>query len=160
LTANRPPNIDPYDLPSPRLSTVLIRLYFQHFYPILPIFYQRQLSSSLDDPAEPISPLLLNAIYAVASRVCDDVAVRSDPTRPETAGEVFFERAKCLLDSQYDIPRISTVQALLLLSSHQQGTMKSARAWLYSGMVRPFPFDLPQCYCMKKETNNPFTAFL
>ncbi|KAI8334368.1 fungal-specific transcription factor domain-containing protein [Chlamydoabsidia padenii] len=143
IAANhRPTTIDPYDLPSPRLSTILIRLYFQHFYPVLPIFYQRQLSSSLDDPAEPISPLLLNAIYAVASRVCDDVEVRSDPARPETAGEVFFERAKCLLDSQYDIPRISTVQALLLLSSHQQGTMKSARAWLYSGMAFRMALDL------------------
>ncbi|KAI8098929.1 fungal-specific transcription factor domain-containing protein, partial [Halteromyces radiatus] len=137
-----PPNVDPYELPSSELSTTLIRLYFRYFYPVLPIFYKQQLSSSMDDPAEPISPLLLNAIYAVASRVCDDIEIRSDPTRPETAGDIFFERAKYLLDSHYDIPRVSTVQALLLLASHQQGTMKSARAWLYSGMAFRMALDL------------------
>ncbi|ORZ15693.1 fungal-specific transcription factor domain-domain-containing protein, partial [Absidia repens] len=138
----RSANIDPYELPSPQLSTKLVRLYLEHFYPVLPMFYKRQLSSSLDDPAEPISPLLLNAIYAVASRICDDVETRSDPASQETSGEIFFERAKCLLDSHYDIPRISTVQALLLLSIHQQGTMKSARAWLYSGMAFRMALDL------------------
>ncbi|CAO3650301.1 unnamed protein product [Cunninghamella blakesleeana] len=135
--------VDPNELPPSDLSTTLVRAYFKYFYPFLPIFYKQQLSSSLDDPAEPISPLLLNAIYALASRVIDDdIRVRSDPNQPETAGDPFFERAKFLLDSYYDIPKISTVQALLLLSSHQQGMRKSARAWLYSGMAFRMALDL------------------
>lgn len=131
-------DVDPLELPPKDLSEHLIVLYFSYFYPFLPLFYKRQLFSTVDYPnpaMSPISPLLLNAIYAVASRISPDVRVRSDPALPDTAGDVYFERAEKLLDESYDTPSISTVQALLLLASHQHGRMKSARAWLYSGMV-------------------------
>jgi hypothetical protein len=136
--ANRSDHADPLELPPKDLSEHLIVLYFNHFYPFLPLFYKRQLFSTVDHPnpaMAPISPLLLNAIYAVASRISPDVRVRSDPASPDTAGDVYFERAEMLLDDSYDTPSISTVQALLLLAGHQHGRMKSARAWLYSGMV-------------------------
>ncbi|KAI9268085.1 fungal-specific transcription factor domain-containing protein [Phascolomyces articulosus] len=134
--------LDPLELPPKDLSRHLINLYFEHFYPILPLFYKKRLTSSLNSPLEPISPLLLNAIYAVASRVSPDVRVRTDPASPDTAGDVFFERAKRLLDDYYDVPRISTVQALLLLATHQHGTMKYVRGWLYSGMAFRMALDL------------------
>ncbi|KAL9548642.1 hypothetical protein MBANPS3_005597 [Mucor bainieri] len=140
---NRSDNVDPLELPPKDLSEHLIRLYFKHFYPFLPLFYKRQLFSTIDHPAmEPVAPLLLNAIYAVASRISPDVRVRSDPASPDTAGDVFFERAEKLLDESYDTPSISTVQALVLLASHQHGAMKSARAWLYSGMAFRMAQDL------------------
>lgn len=132
--SNKYSNTDPFELPPSDLSEHLIDLYMTHFYPVLPMFYKRRLICSRF-PLEPISPLLLNAIYAIASRVTPDERVRSDISSPDTAGDVFFERAKCLLDDYYDTPRISTVQALLLMASHQMGAMKAARAWLYSGMV-------------------------
>jgi hypothetical protein len=130
-------NTDPLELPPNDLSEHLVVLYLTHFYPVLPMFYKRRLVSA-GNPQETISPLLLNAIYAIASRVTPEERVRSDPSAPDTAGDIFFERAKCLLDDYYDTPRISTVQALLLMASHQMGAMKAARAWLYSGMVRYF----------------------
>ncbi|KAI9492146.1 fungal-specific transcription factor domain-containing protein [Zychaea mexicana] len=134
--------LDPFELPPKDLSRHLINLYFEHFYPVLPLFYKKRLTSSLNSPLEPISPLLLNAIYAVASRVSPDVRVRADPASADTAGDVFFERAKRLLDDYYDVPRISTVQALLLLATHQHGTMKYVRGWLYSGMAFRMAQDL------------------
>lgn len=134
-------NVDPLELPEKELSEHLIVLYFTHFYPVLPLFYKKRLVGRLT-PHEPISPLLLNAIYAIASRVTPDERVRSDPNSPDTAGDIFFERAKCLLDDYYDTPRISTVQALLLMASHQMGAMKAARAWLYSGMAFRMAQDL------------------
>jgi hypothetical protein len=133
---NQSTDVNPLELPPKDLSEHLLRLYFKHFYPFLPLFYKRQLFSTVDNPTvDPVAPLLLNAIYAVASRISPDVRVRSDPNSPDTAGDLFFDRAEKLLDESYDTPRISTVQALLLLASHQHGAMKSARAWLYSGMV-------------------------
>lgn len=129
--------VNPLELPPKDLSEHLVLLYLTHFYPVLPMFYKKRLVCSLS-PLEPISPLLLNAIYAIASRVSPDERVRSDPNSPDTAGDIFFERAKCLLDDYYDTPRISTVQALLLMASHQMGAMKAARAWLYSGMVNSY----------------------
>ncbi|KAG0192448.1 hypothetical protein DFQ28_009173 [Apophysomyces sp. BC1034] len=134
--------LSPLELPPNDLSMHLIKLYFKYFYPMLPLFYKKRLYSPMVQPIEPVSPLLLNAIYAVASRISPDVRVRSDPTSADTAGDVFFERAKCLLDDYYDLPRISTVQALLLLATHQHGAMKSARAWLYSGMAFRMAQDL------------------
>ncbi|CDS06862.1 hypothetical protein LRAMOSA09387 [Lichtheimia ramosa] len=144
-TCERPPvrkSLDPYELPPKDLSRHLLNQYFEYFYPSLPLFYKKRLTSSLNSPLEPISPLLLNAIYAVASRISPDVRTRSDPDAPDTAGEIFFERARSLLDDYYDVPRISTVQALLLLAIHQHGTMKYARGWLYSGMAFRMALDL------------------
>ncbi|ORX47777.1 hypothetical protein DM01DRAFT_1292516 [Hesseltinella vesiculosa] len=135
-------SVDPFELPPSDLSTDLIVAYFEHFYPILPMFYKQRLSSSLDEPAMAISPLLLNAIYCLASRVSNDPRVIAEPGKPESAGELYFERAKLLLDNYYDVPSISTVQALLLLACHQQGTMKSARAWLYGGLAFRMALDL------------------
>lgn len=135
-------SLDPLELPPKDLSLHLIRLYFKHFYPVLPLFYKKHLTSSMDPVSQDISPLLLNAIYAVASRMSPDVRVRTDPNLSDTAGDIFFERAKCLLDDYYDVPRISTVQALLLLASHQQGAMRTPRAWLYSGMAFRMAQDL------------------
>lgn len=133
---HRSNDVNPLELPPKDLSEHLLRLYFKHFYPFLPLFYKRQLFSTVDNPTiDPVAPLLLNAIYAVASRISPDMRVRSDQNSPDTAGDIFFDRAEKLLDESYDKPSISTVQALLLLASHQHGAMKSARAWLYSGMV-------------------------
>ncbi|ORX45499.1 hypothetical protein DM01DRAFT_299698 [Hesseltinella vesiculosa] len=131
--------VDPYTLPPSDLSSHLLKLYFDHFYPFLPLFYKKQLICPQD---KTLSPLLLNSIYAVASRLSEDARVRSDPDDPDTAGELFYERAKRLLDDDYDVPRISTVQALILLSSHQQGASRTARSWLYSGMAFRMALDL------------------
>ncbi|KAI9363282.1 fungal-specific transcription factor domain-containing protein [Pilaira anomala] len=134
---------DPTQLPPKDLSQHLVGLYFDHFYPFLPLFYKRDLTASTTNTEnKTISPLLLNSIYAVASRISPDIRVRSDPASPDTAGDVYFERAEKLLDESYDLPSISTVQALLLLASHQHGRMKSARAWLYSGMAFRMAQDL------------------
>lgn len=127
--------LDPLAMPPKDLSFDLISLYFAHFYPVLPMFYKKRLTLPQDGPADAVSPLLVNAIYAVASRISPDTRVRADPSSPDTAGDVFFECAKRLLDDYYDVPRISTVQALLLMAMHQHGMLKGPRAWLYSGMV-------------------------
>ncbi|OBZ86157.1 Cutinase transcription factor 1 alpha [Choanephora cucurbitarum] len=133
----RSANINSFELPPKDLSEHLVQLYFKHFYPFLPLFYKRQLC-----PKDAVTPLLMNAIYAVASRISPDARVRSDPEASETAGDIFFERAEKLLDESYDTPSISTIQALLLLASHQHGAMKSAKAWLYSGMAFRMAQDL------------------
>ncbi|KAI7852440.1 fungal-specific transcription factor domain-containing protein [Circinella umbellata] len=142
-TLNKPSApLDKLELPPRDLSMHLIRTYFKHYYPVLPMFYKRLLHSSIDPPSDNISPLLLNAIYAIASRVSPDLRVRSDPNSPDTAGDIFFERAKLLLDDYYDTPKISTVQALLLMACHQHGAMNSPRAWLYSGLAFRMAQDL------------------
>ncbi|KAI8342082.1 fungal-specific transcription factor domain-containing protein [Chlamydoabsidia padenii] len=127
--------IDPFELPPRDLSEKLLDLYFTHFYTLLPIIHKDSFWESYHSTNNPPSRLLLNAIYAVASRICSDERVRTSPDQPTTAGDVFFERARILLDFEYDDFKVSTVQSLLLMSSHQNGALKSIRGWIYSGMA-------------------------
>lgn len=133
--------VDPFEMPPKDLSDHLLDLYFTHFYSFLPILHKKSFLEALHDDNKPSPPpLLLNAIYAVASRISPDERVRSDPSKPETAGDVFFERARMLLDLEWDNFRVYTVQSLLLMSSHQNGALKTTRGWLYSGMVNAITF--------------------
>ncbi|CAO3625769.1 unnamed protein product [Mucor hiemalis] len=128
--------VDPFDMPPKDLSDHLLELYFRYFYPLLPIVHKKSFMEAVnnDDVSSP-PPILLNAIYAVASRVSPDIRVRSIPSKAETAGDVFFERARMLLDLEWDSFRVYTVQSLLLMSSHQNGALKTTRGWLYSGLA-------------------------
>ncbi|KAG1462424.1 hypothetical protein G6F56_005520 [Rhizopus delemar] len=126
-------NVDPLEMPPKDLSDHLIQLYFKNSYSLLPLVHKKTFIKALD--RNQVAPLLLNAIYALASRVSSDPRVRTDPLKPETAGDVFFERARILLDLEWDSFKLYTVQALLLMSSHQNGALKTTRGWLYSGMA-------------------------
>ena len=135
-TPSIPFAVDPFDVPPKDLSDHLLELYFRFFYPFLPIVHKKSFMAAIEDENQPNPPaILLNAIYAVASRVSPDIRVRSISTKPETAGDVFFERARMLLDLEWDNFRVYTVQSLLLMSSHQNGALKTTRGWLYSGLV-------------------------
>ncbi|KAG2188954.1 hypothetical protein INT44_004096 [Umbelopsis vinacea] len=129
--------LNPLEMPPPDLAQHLIDLYFKYFYPTLPILHKKSFMEKLnsEDEDNKPSPLLLNAIFAIASRISPDERVREDPTMPDTAGEIFFERAKFLLDQECDIVSTSAIQALLLLSSHQHGAIKTSRSWIYNGMA-------------------------
>lgn len=142
--------VDPFEMPPEDLSNHLLDLYFKHFYPFIPLLHKKSFMAALrnKDSSKRPSPLLLNAIYAVASRVSPDPRVRADPSQPDTAGDIFFERARLLLDLEWNSFKVSTVQSLLLMSSHQNGALKPTRGWLYSGMVSgSFPRKCPKMTC-------------
>ncbi|KAF7721696.1 hypothetical protein EC973_004285 [Apophysomyces ossiformis] len=126
--------VNPFEKPPDDLAKQLLEIYFTNFYPFLPLLHKKSFMAALNSDNPP-PPLLMNAIYAVASRLSTDVRVRRDPDQQDTAGDIFFERARALLDFEWDNFRVSTVQALLLMSSHQNGALKTIRGWLYSGMV-------------------------
>lgn len=54
-------------------------------------------------------------------------------TYPRPLAEFFADRAKILLEIELDSPCVTTVQALLILSSHELGYQRLARSWLYGG---------------------------
>ncbi|GAB5587027.1 hypothetical protein Unana1_01927 [Umbelopsis nana] len=144
MSVDRQRTLDPFELPPPDLSEHLIGLYFEHFYPFLPLLHKDKFLATINgaEGTPPVPPILLNAIYAVASRVSNDPRVRSDPNLSGTAGDIFLERARVLLEAEHDVSKISTIQALLLMSSHQHGAMRSTRAWLYNGMAFRFASDI------------------
>lgn len=54
-------------------------------------------------------------------------------TFPKSLSEFFADRAKALLEIELDSPCVATVQALVILSSHEGASNRDARGWLYSG---------------------------
>ncbi|KAF9111205.1 hypothetical protein BGX27_005235 [Mortierella sp. AM989] len=92
----------------------------------------------LQDPVSPISPLLLNALLAVAAKVpsTNSRITVQDHQHTGTLSQSFFDAARLLLDDFMDVPRVSTVQALCLMSQyHHQGQWKATRSSSYLSMA-------------------------
>lgn len=56
--------------------------------------------------------------------------------------EFFATRAKAVLESELNRPRIATAQGLAILSAHETAATRDTRGWLYSGMAVRLAFDL------------------
>ncbi|KAJ6023459.1 uncharacterized protein N7446_013821 [Penicillium canescens] len=63
-------------------------------------------------------------------------------TFPKTLVEFFGDRAKSILETELDSPCVATIQAMVILSSHEIGNGNNARGWLYSGSALRLAFDL------------------
>ena len=89
------------------------------------------------------SKLLLNAIYFGASKFSSRTETRSDPADARTAGWVYRQRTKELLALALDHSKITTIQALLVMTSSlfALGEEKSV-AWLYAGLAFRMIMDL------------------
>ncbi|KAF9157110.1 hypothetical protein BG015_000003 [Linnemannia schmuckeri] len=87
----------------------------------------------LQDPVAPLSPLLLNALLAIASMIPSSSKTASQSL--ETS-QGYFDAARLLLDDFLDVPRVSTVQALCLMSQfHHQGQWKATRSSGYLSLA-------------------------
>lgn len=129
--AQSPPPV----MPPPDLANHLIDIYFKYCYPVLPLMHKGHFLERLKDPKDPPPPILLNAIFAIASRLSSDPRVCEGGNHYSTAGMVFYKRAMDLLDDEMDQVKVSTIQALLLLASHQYAVKKGNRSWITNGMV-------------------------
>ncbi|KAG9304790.1 hypothetical protein G9A89_016820 [Geosiphon pyriformis] len=124
--------------PTPDLAADLIQLYFQNVHPYVPILHKADFLRCLTDKKNPVSPLLMYAIFAMAAKFSDDPMVRLDVMKPETAGLLYYNWAKDLLDDFLDTPRLSTIQAQILMLKFQEGIPRKGfffRSWLYFGVI-------------------------
>ncbi|KAG9072361.1 hypothetical protein KI688_000131 [Linnemannia hyalina] len=88
----------------------------------------------LQDPVAPLSPLLLNALLAIASKVPSSSSKTASQGLETSQG--YFDAARLLLDDFLDVPRVSTVQALCLMSQfHHQGQWKATRSSSYLSLA-------------------------
>ncbi|GES94572.1 Zn(2)-C6 fungal-specific transcription factor [Rhizophagus clarus] len=129
------------ELPSQEISDHLLELFFTHVHPILPFIYKPRFFDQLKDKNH-LPHLLLNSIYSFAALFSDRIDIRRIPEDRTTAGDIFFDRAKALLDNDYDKARVSTIQALIALSLREYGVGRVTRAWLWSGMAARMAQDL------------------
>ncbi|KAI7877945.1 hypothetical protein K492DRAFT_149990 [Lichtheimia hyalospora FSU 10163] len=125
------------EMPCRKAQMEMLEYHFSENYETMPIIPKRYFFDQLKCKGPLITPLLLNAIYAQTSRY-----INSDNATDLPKSEVFFHRAKRLLDDFMDVPRVSTVVALCYMSlyeSRPSSTQRSGspycRSWMYSGMA-------------------------
>jgi len=107
----------------------LIDLYFQHVHPFLLVLHKPSFFRRLHDPKDPVPDFLLAAMYAVASHYA--------PGR-EQDGRRYFQFWLSRLDDTLDKPRLSTIQALLMIIKYQEGVKQTGfyfRTYMYTQMV-------------------------
>jgi hypothetical protein len=82
------------------------------------------------------TPVLVNAILALGCHFTSTPGARDDPDDSATAGDHFFREAKRLImeNDEHEKPRITTVQAMALMSVREAGCGREAKGWVYSGM--------------------------
>lgn len=90
------------------------------------------------------TPLLVNAMLALGCHFTsrpESRAVRGDSA---TAGDHFFKEAKRLIleGDLHEVPTLTTVQALALMSVREAGCGREAKGWVYSGMSFRMACDL------------------
>ncbi|ORY91415.1 fungal-specific transcription factor domain-domain-containing protein [Syncephalastrum racemosum] len=131
------------DMPMRQVQEHLIHVFFMHCHHILPALSRSMFFDQLSIKGPLITPLLLNIMYAHAAKHVDDVSFRTDRDNRATQGHVFYNRARRLVDDFLDVPRVSTVIALLYMASYDfdEGQSRS-RAWMYSGMAVRMCLDL------------------
>ncbi|RGB26527.1 fungal-specific transcription factor domain-containing protein [Rhizophagus diaphanus] len=126
---NLPVNLKP--IPED-ISSSLFERYFKYVHPYLPIinhgnFYR--LLKNANDENQP-SKLLLQVIMAVGAMFPPTVKQNS-----EYSSQFFYDRARRLLDYFIDVPRLSTIQSLILLYMVDQGKPSSYRSQTYSSIA-------------------------
>lgn len=122
----------------------LINMYFNWHYPYFTtlskqLFYREFLKGKPSgNPKRTVycSALLVNAMLALGCHFTNSPAACQDPSDPTTKGDAFFAECKRLIveNDEYEKPRLTTVQALALMSVREAGCGREAKGWVYSGM--------------------------
>lgn len=128
------------EMPSRDIQLALIDQYFSERHESIGMMIKYHFYEQLETKGLLITPLLLNVIYAHASRFV------TIPGCPKT--EVFYHRARRLVDDFMDVPRVSTIVALCLLSLYEPSPAiyrpgsHHCRQWQYSGMACRMSLEL------------------
>ena len=115
--------IPPLLMPSHEDAQGYFKAFFRDVHPYVPVICRNQFYHQWSTDKESISPLLLEAVFACAGRMSDDPA----------QGAQWLALANKHEASFLDTPRLSTLQALLLLLKAREGAPKKGyyyRSWM------------------------------
>jgi len=120
----------------------LLSLYFAWTHPFYVIFSEEVFFHGLNGKKlKYCSPLLVNAILALACNYSDRPEARADPNDPSTAGDHFFAEAKKLL-GEVNSSSLTTIQALAVMSIRQAMTGDDSSGWLYAWQMMSMAVQL------------------
>ncbi|RMZ90664.1 hypothetical protein DV736_g2111, partial [Chaetothyriales sp. CBS 134916] len=115
--------IPPLLMPSQEDAMAYFDVFFRHVHPYVPVVCKTHFYHQWNTGKEAMSPLLLEAVFACAGRMSDDPA----------QGAQWLALANKHEASFLDTPRLSTLQALLLLLKARESSPKKGyyyRAWM------------------------------
>ncbi|KAK6368182.1 hypothetical protein LTS17_009923 [Exophiala oligosperma] len=115
--------IPPALMPSDEEASQAFQTFFRDVHPYVPVLNRRQFYDQWRNDRASISPLILEAIFANAGRLSDD------PAQGAQWLALANKHEACFLDS----PRLSTIQALLLLLKARESAPKRGyyyRSWM------------------------------
>ncbi|KAI1625202.1 fungal-specific transcription factor domain-containing protein [Exophiala viscosa] len=120
----------------------LLSLYFCWEYPVFASLSREHFLLDFNSGrGRYCSPLLVNAILALGARFSDIPEAWKDRHSPETAGDQFYEEAQRLLGVE-DVPTLTKIQALGLMSLRQASRGNDASAWQLSRWAVRSAIDL------------------
>ncbi|KAI0914685.1 fungal-specific transcription factor domain-containing protein [Ustulina deusta] len=136
----------------PEVVTHLLNMYFNWHYPYFTtlsrsLFYRdffRGKQNVASHKTAYCSSLLVNAMLALGCHLTNVTAAYGTRGDSWTKGDHFFGEAKRLIvdHDEYEKPRLTTVQALALMSVREAGCGREAKGWVYSGMSFRMAQDL------------------
>ncbi|KAH8905965.1 hypothetical protein BR93DRAFT_880166 [Coniochaeta sp. PMI_546] len=109
-------------------------LYFTNVHPYVPVLDKAQFYQQWTTNREAISPLILEAIFAIAGRLADEPA----------QGQQWLALATRHADSFMDVPRLTTLQASLIILKARESAPK--RGYYYRSWM-----SIVQCVQMGKD---------
>ncbi|KAF8979887.1 Transcriptional activator of fatty acid utilization [Entomortierella lignicola] len=132
-------------LPPRDLAEHLLEIYWIYVHPHLPVVHKPTFMRQYRNPDPEKQPpmVLLNAMFSMASRFSNHPEIVGHGHDPEGFGDEYFARAKRIVDLEYELPRQSSIQALLLMVAYRFTSAKSGgRVWVMLGMATRMAQDL------------------
>jgi hypothetical protein len=124
-------------VPMTRLLELLFRFFTSWGLRIIPKLFQRDMHRCLSMPSisPPLktahySPMLHNALLAVATAFSDDPRIK-DPA----ARRLFVDKARSCLESECEFPKLSAIAALSVLANYYSSENHPTLGYIYFGRI-------------------------
>lgn len=115
--------IPPELMPDEETALHYFDLYFTHVHPYVPVLCKTIFYQQWSGDRDAISPLILEAMFAIGGRLAEE----------PTEGQPWLALASRHADSFMDVPRQSTLQALLIILKAREAAPKRGyyyRSWM------------------------------
>ncbi|KAG0360582.1 hypothetical protein BG005_010387 [Podila minutissima] len=146
-SADHPPSYTlPRTLLTPKAIGALMDIYFNSVHTFLPVIHKTSFLTLCQEGEYRVPPFLLMAICAVAARHATDFELQDIPELANLKSHhALYDHARALLDTFMDVPRVSTVQGLLLLAYYQTKEKRPGhffRIRMYVNMATRMALDM------------------
>lgn len=125
-------------IPEVHLRNELLRCYVQYVHPYMPLLELQELLTAVgkSDGSSTISLLLFQAVMFAGTAYIDMryLTAQGYDSR-KAARKAFFQRAKLLYDFDYEVDRVSVVQAVLLMTYWYESPDDPKDIWHWLGVA-------------------------